>query len=194
MGMKVLVGCEYSGRVREAFRSKGHDAWSCDVIDSDDNSPHHLTEDVLNVIHWQNWDLAIFFPPCTHLASSGARWFKDKVQEQAEALDFIRALMDADIPRIAIENPIGVISSQIRKPDQIVQPYWFGDRARKSTCLWLQNLPLLEATNMVEPELITYANGKTFSADYGVGFNTKHGHRRSVTYQGLADAMAEQWG
>ena len=192
--MKILIGCEYSGRVRQAFRDLGHDAWSCDLLDSDDDSPYHLKEDVLNVIHWQNWDMAIFFPPCTHLASSGARWFKDKQEEQKDALDFVRELMGADIPKIALENPVGVISTRIRKPDQIIQPYWFGDRARKTTCLWLKNLPRLEATNMVEPNLITYANGKTFSADYGVGFSTNHNHRRSITYRGIAQAMASQWG
>ena len=192
--MKILIGCEYSGRVRQAFRDLGHDAWSCDLLDSDDDSPHHLKEDVLNVIHWNNWDMAIFFPPCTHLASSGARWFKDKQEEQRDALDFVRELMEADIPKIALENPVGVISTKIRKPDQIVQPYWFGDRARKTTCLWLKNLPRLEPTNMVEPNLITYANGKTFSADYGVGFSTNHNHRRSITYRGIAMAMASQWG
>tara|TARA_B100001250_G_scaffold89382_1_gene74133 strand:+ start:1034 stop:1612 length:579 start_codon:yes stop_codon:yes gene_type:complete len=192
--MKILVGCEHSGRVREAFRSQGHDAWSCDIIGSSDNSPYHITDDVLNVISRNDFDMAIFFPPCTHLASSGARWFKDKVEEQKDALNFIRTLMEADIPKIAIENPVGVISTKIRKPDQIIQPYWFGDRARKKTCLWLKNLPPLEATNMVEPKLVTYSNGKTFSADYGVGFKTKHGHRRSVTYLGIAQAMADQWG
>ena len=192
--MKILIGCEYSGRVRQAFRDLGHDAWSCDLRDSDDNSPYHLKEDVLSVIHWQDWDMAIFFPPCTHLASSGARWFKDKQEEQQDALDFVRELMGADIPKIALENPVGVISTRIRKPDQIIQPYWFGDRARKTTCLWLKNLPRLKATNMVEPNLITYANGKTFSADYGVGFSTNHNHRRSITYRGIAQAMASQWG
>jgi len=193
--MKVLIGCEYSGRVREAFRRRGHDAWSCDILPSDDDSPFHIRGDVFDALNSQAWDMAIFFPPCTHIASSGARWFKDKVKEQAEALDFVRALMDADIPRIALENPVGVISSQIRKPDQIVQPFWFGDKARKTTCLWLKNLEPLTPTQMVDPDLKSYVNAKgktiTFSADYGV-FNT--GHRRSLTYQGLADAMAEQWG
>lgn len=137
--------------------------------------------------------MGVFFPPCTHLASSGARWFKYKEKEQEDALDFIREIMAADIPRIAIENPVGVISTRIRKPDQIIQPYWFGDPARKTTCLWLKNLPSLEPTNMVEPNLVTYSNGKTFSADYGSG-NPGHGHRRSLTYQGIADAMASQWG
>ena len=192
--MKILVACEYSGRVREAFRKMGHDAYSCDILPSDDNSQYHFQEDVLNVINREKWDMMIAFPPCTHLANSGARWFKNKVKEQSEALDFIRFLMNADIPKIAIENPVGVISTKIRKPDQIIQPYWFGDRARKTTCLWLKGLPNLEPTKMVEPILKTYANGKTFSADYGVGFNSNHNHRRSLTYQGIADAMASQWG
>ena len=197
--MKVLVACEYSGRGRKAFRELGHDAWSCDILPSDDNSPYHIQGDIQKVLDFDHpdlngWDMMIAFPPCTHLANSGARWFKYKQKEQAEALDFIRMLMNADIPKIAIENPVGVISSQIRKPDQIIQPYWFGERARKTTCLWLKGLPKLEPTQMVEPLLKTYSNGKTFSADYGVGFNSNHNHRRSLTYQGIANAMANQWG
>ena len=182
--MKVLVGCEYSGRVREAFRALGHDAWSSDLIDSDDNSPHHLTEDVLNVIHWQNWDLAIFFPPCTHLATSGARWFKDKVEEQREALDFVRTLLDAPIPRIALENPISVISTKIRKPDQIIQPWMFGHGETKATCLWLKGLPLLEPTDIVEGR-----EGRVWKLPP----TEDRWKLRSLTYPGIAEAMADQW-
>ena len=192
--MKVLVACEFSGIVRDAFRAKGHDAWSCDIIPASEPSKYHLVEDALNVIHWNNWDLMIAHPPCTHLAVSGARWFKDKPPYlQQDALTFVQALMDADIEHICIENPVGVISSKIRKPDQYIQPYEYGHNTRKKTGLWLKNLPLLEPTNIVEPDLITYSNGKTFSADYGVGFGTKHGHRRSTFYSGIAAAMAEQW-
>ena len=174
----------------------GHDAYSCDILPSDDNSQYHFQEDVLNVINREKWDMMIAFPPCTHLANSGARWFKNKVKEQSEALDFIRFLMNADIPKIAIENPVGVISTKIRKPDQIIQPYWFGDRARKTTCLWLKGLPNLEPTKMVEPDLVTYTRKDgtkvTFSSDYG-GSGEGSGKRRSLTYQGIADAMASQW-
>ncbi len=192
--MKVLIACEYSGIVRQAFRAKGHDAWSCDIIPSLDNSNHHLVEDALSVIHKTNWDLLIAHPPCTHLAVSGARWFKDKPPHlQLDALDFVRSLMNADIDKICIENPVGVISSKIRKPDQYIQPYEYGHTTRKKTGLWLKNLPCLEPTKIVEPLLKTYANGKTFSADYGVGFQTKHGHRRSLFFEGIASAMADQW-
>lgn len=193
--MKVLVACEYSGRVREAFRAKGHDAWSCDLIPADDNSPNHFQEDVMNVIHWHDWDMMLAFPPCTHLASSGARWFKEKEADgrQKQGIDFFMELAEANIGKIAIENPVGIMSSKYRKPDQIIQPYWFGDKARKKTCLWLKSLPKLEPTNLVEPDIKVFPNGKTFSADYGSG-NKGHGHRRSLTYLGIAKAMADQWG
>lgn len=187
--MKILVACEYSGKVREAFRKLGHDAWSCDLLPSDDNSPYHIQGDVLKVLN-DGWDLMIAHPPCTHLAVSGARWFKDKQVEQQEALEFVKKLLDAPIPKIALENPISIISTNIRKPDQIVQPYEYGNPFRKTTCLWLKNLPKLVPTNIVEPNLKTYKNGKTFSADYGWSSN----HKRNETYQGIANAMAEQWG
>ena len=194
--MKVLVACEHSGIVIEAVRALGHDAWACDILPAQDNSEYHYQEDVLKLLERiPNWDLMIAHPPCTHLAVSGARWFKDKPPHlQKNALDFVQKLMDMDIPKIAIENPVGVISSKIRKPDQYIQPYEYGHTTRKKTGLWLKNLPLLEPTNIVEPILKTYANGKTFSADYGVGFQTKHGHRRSLFFEGIAEAMAQQWG
>lgn len=146
--MRILIGCEYSGRVREAFRKLGHDAFSCDLLESEDESPFHIQGDVLSLLT-DGWDLAIFHPPCTHLAVSGSRWFKDKVKEQAEALVFVQTLMDAPIPKIAIENPISVISSRIRKPDQIIQPWQFGHGETKATCFWLKGLPKLVPTDIV---------------------------------------------
>ena len=150
--MKVLVGCEYSGRVREAFRKMGHDAWSYDLIESEDNSPHHIIGDAIDVAYSQSWDLMIAHPPCTHLAVSGARHFAAKQASgvQDEALEFVRALMAAPIPRICIENPVSIISSRIRKPDQVIQPYMFGHLERKATCLWLKGLPKLMPTNDVK--------------------------------------------
>ena len=131
--MRVLVACEFSGVVRDAFIERGHDAVSCDLLPTEQPGPH-IQGDILEILD-DGWDLMIAHPPCTHLAVSGARWFKDKVEQQKEALDFVRVLLDAPIPQIALENPVSVISTQIRKPDQIVQPYWFGDEATKTTCL-----------------------------------------------------------
>lgn len=181
--MRILVACEYSGRVREAFRKLGHDAWSCDLLPSDDNSPFHIQDDVLK--HLEGWDMMIAHPPCTHLAVSGARWFKDKVVEQKEALEFVQALLDAPIPKIALENPISIISSKIRKPDQIIQPWMFGHGEVKATCLWLKNLPKLTPTNIVEGREAK-VHRMPPSAD--------RWKLRSTTYQGIADAMAECWG
>lgn len=140
--MKVLVGCEFSGIVRDAFLERGHDAISCDLKPSKRPGSHYQG-DVRDIIN-DGWDLAIFHPPCTHLAVSGARWFYKKQKEQKQALEFVRELMNADIPKIAIENPVSIISTRIRKPDQVVQPYMFGDPHTKTTCLWLKNLPLLQ--------------------------------------------------
>ena len=197
--MKVLVACEFSGIVREAFRKRGHDAWSCDLLPAEDGSIYHYRDDVTT--HSQHgWDMMIAFPPCTHLAVSGARWFKDKQGEQAEAIAFVQTLMDAPIPHIALENPVGVISTKIRKPDQIIQPWQFGHTARKTTCLWLKGPPPLLPTKIVKPELYTDYRGRTYSKDYLFDGDGKwlryrgQGHRRSITYQGIADAMAEQWG
>ncbi len=190
--MRVLIACEFSGRVRDAFRAHGHDAWSCDILpdETDPSQAHHFYTRVENPMVWsQIWDLVIAFPPCTHLASSGARWFKGKEWEQAESLDFVRWLMRfpfaTRVPRIAIENPIGVISTRIRKPDQIVQPWMFGHGETKATCLWLENLPKLTPTNIVEgrqPRVHHESPGP------------ERWKRRSRTLQGIADAMAEQWG
>src|SRR5689334_13046715 len=132
--MKVLVACEFSGRVRSAFRELGHDAWSCDLLPTDDESPYHYQCDVLPLLG-EGWDLMIAHPPCTHLAVSGARWFKNKQTEQDEALSFVRELLNAPIPRIALENPVSIISSKIRKPDQIIHPWQFGHGEAKATCL-----------------------------------------------------------
>lgn len=182
--MRVLIGCEFSGRVRQAFRNLGHDAWSCDLLPSEDNSEYHIHGDVLDLLK-EDWDLAIFHPPCTHLAVSGARWFKDKITEQEEALNFVRILMAAPIDRIAIENPVSVISSKVRKPDQIVQPWMFGDPFMKTTCLWLKGLEKLIPTNVVEGR-----EQKCWKEPPG----PDRWKNRSRTYQGIADAMAHQWG
>lgn len=194
LSKRVLVACEYSGVVREAFRSRGHQAFSCDLLNS--NSSYHHQGDVRDLLG-QHWDLMIAHPPCTHLAVSGARHFKNKQKEQAEALDFVQLLMDAPIAQIAIENPVSVISSKIRKPDQIVHPYMFGDPVKKKTCLWLKGLPNLKPTEEVEPEMVTLANGDTYSKwEYEISKmpHDQRGHLRSKTFQGFADAMAEQWG
>lgn len=182
--MRVLVACEYSGRVREAFRKLGHDAWSCDLLPSDDNSPYHIQGDVLEILN-DGWDLMIAHPPCTHLAVSGARWFKNKEAEQLVALEFVRTLLNAPIDKIALENPISVISSRIRKPDQIIQPWMFGHGETKATCLWLKNLPKLEPTNIVEGR-----EGRVWKLPP----SKDRWKIRSATYQGIADAMAAQWG
>lgn len=182
--MRVLVGCEYSGRVRQAFRNIGHDAWSCDLLESEDGSPFHIQGDVIPLLS-EDWDLAIFHPPCTHLAVSGSRWFKDKVKEQAEALVFVQTLMDAPIPKIAIENPVSVISSRIRKPDQIIQPFMFGHGETKATCLWLKGLPKLMPTNIVEGR-----EARVHRMPPG----PDRWKERSRTYSGVAEAMATQWG
>ena len=181
--MRVLVACEYSGTVRDAFAARGHDAWSCDLLPTE-RLGNHIHGDVFQHLH-RNWDLMIAHPPCTHLAVSGARWFKDKQIEQAEALDFVRGLLDAPIPRIALENPISIISSRIRKPDQIIQPWQFGHGETKATCLWLKNLPKLLPTNIVEGR-----EARIHKMPPG----PDRWKERSRTFEGIAQAMAEQWG
>jgi hypothetical protein len=181
--LKVLVACEYSGRVRDAFIARGHDAMSCDLLATDVPGPHYQG-DVFDIIN-DGWDLMIAHPPCTDLASSGARWFKDKQVQQAQAIEFVQRLIAAPIDKIAIENPIGVLSSKIRKPDQIIQPWMFGHGETKATCLWLKNLPLLKATNIVE--------GRE-QRIWKLPPSADRWKLRSLTYQGIADAMAEQWG
>jgi len=180
---RVLVACEYSGVVRDAFLRSGHDALSCDLLPTETPGPHHQG-DVRDVLH-DGWDLMVAHPPCTHLAVSGARWFKDKLAEQAEALDFVRLLLDAPIPRIALENPISIISSRIRKPDQIIQPWQYGHGETKATCLWLKNLPKLTPTNVVE--------GREARV-HKMPPSPDRWKERSRTYKGIAAAMAAQWG
>ncbi len=181
--MRVLVACEFSGIVRDAFAAHGHDAWSCDLLPSE-LPGNHIQGDVLEILS-DNWDLMIAHPPCTHLAVSGRAWFKYKVKEQAEALDFVRALLNAPIEKIALENPISVISSKIRKPDQIIHPWQFGHGERKATCFWLKNLPLLKPTNIVDGR-VERINNLPPSPD--------RWKERSRTLIGIAEAMAEQWG
>jgi len=191
--MRVLVACELSGVVRDAFIERGHDAVSCDILPTEQPGPH-IQGDVLEILD-DGWDLMIAHPPCTHLAVSGARWFKDKVEEQKEALDFVRVLLDAPIPMIALENPVSVISTQIRKPDQIVQPYWFGDEATKTTCLWLKNLPPLEPTDMVgKGERHITKSGRSLPKWYNLPPSPDRAKIRSATFAGFAKAMAGQWG
>jgi site-specific DNA-cytosine methylase len=180
--MRVLVACEYSGTVRDAFIAVGHDAMSCDLLPTDVDGPHYQG-DVLDVIN-DGWDLMIAHPPCTHLAVSGARWFKDKQKEQIEALDFVRLLLDAPIEKIALENPISIISSKIRKPDQIIQPWMFGHGETKATCFWLKNLPKLTATNIVDGREQRIHKLPPTPDRWKI---------RSKTFQGIADAMAAQW-
>ena len=183
--MRVLVGCEYSGRIRDAFRRHGHYAMSCDLLPTEVDGPHYQgpVEDVLN----DGWDLAVFHPPCTHLAVSGSRHFPEKIADgrQQAALEFVRLLMASPIPRWALENPVSVISSAIRPPDQIVQPWEYGHGEVKATCLWLKNLPRLKPTDCVE------------GRDPRVHLMPPSPDRwkeRSRTYQGIADAIGEQWG
>jgi len=182
--MRVLIACEFSGVVREAFRNRGHDAWSCDLLPADDGSEYHYQGDVLQHMN-SSWDLMIGHPPCTHLSVSGARWFKDKQAEQRQAIVFFMQLALARVPRIAIENPISVMSTAWRKPDQIIQPWQFGHGETKATCLWLKNLPKLEATDIVDGR-----EARIHKMPPG----PDRGKLRSITYQGIADAMAEQWG
>ena len=178
----MLIACEFSGVVRDAFLSRGHDAMSCDLLPTETPGPHY-NGDVRDVLY-NGWDLMIAHPPCTHLAVSGARWFKDKQAEQAEALDFVRILLQAPIPRIALENPVSIISSRIRKPDQIVQPWQFGHGETKATCLWLKNLPPLTPTNVVEGR-----EARVHKMPPG----PNRWKERSKTFAGVAEAMAEQW-
>jgi len=182
--LRVLVGCEFSGVVRRAFRERGHDAWSCDLLEPEDNSIFHIKGDVLDIIK-DGWDIAVFHPPCTHLAVSGARWFKDKQKEQEKALEFVKFLLESPIDKIALENPISIISSKIRKPDQIIQPWMFGHGETKATCLWLKNLPKLIPTYIVEGR-----EGRVHKMSPG----PNRWKERSRTYEGIAKAMANQWG
>jgi hypothetical protein len=182
--MRVLVACEYSGRVRDAFRCHGHDAWSCDLLECEGDPHWHMQRPVEEVLG-DGWDLMIAHPPCTHLAVSGSRHFHRKQREQAEALDFVRLLMAAPIDRWCIENPVSIISSAITPPQQIIQPWQFGHGETKSTCLWLKNLPSLKPTQVVEGR-----EAKVHRMPPG----PNRWKDRSRTYQGIADAMGLQWG
>lgn len=181
--MKILIACEYSGIVRNAFKEMGHDAWSCDLLPTE-LPGQHIQCDVLTILN-NSWDLMIAHPPCTHLAVSGARWFKHKKVEQQEALEFVIKLMNAPISKIAIENPISIISSKIRKPDQIIQPWQFGHGETKATCLWLKGLPLLIPTDIVQ--------GRE-ARIHKMPPSENRWKERSRTFTGIARAMAKQWG
>jgi site-specific DNA-cytosine methylase len=192
--MRVLIACEYSGTVRDAFIRAGHYAASCDLLPSDSTLGDHYQCSVLDILD-HHWDLMIAHPPCTHLAVSGARWFKDKQQEQLEALEFVRQLLAAPIPRIALENPVSIISSHIRKPDQIIQPYQFGHEATKTTCLWLKDLPPLVPTKVVSKgDRHVTKSGKSLPTWYNLPPSADRWKIRSATFKGIAEAMASQWG
>lgn len=228
--MRVLVGCERSGVVRRAFRMLGHDAWSCDLEPADDEETvpdtHHIQGDVLDYAYdpLGDWDLAIFHPPCTHLACSGARYFAEKRKDgrQQAAIEFFMKCVNAPIPRIAVENPVGIMSTVYRKPDQVIQPYQFGHQESKATCLWLKGLPKLVPTKIMEPVWWKNPDGSDYKDAKGKRYSPTHflmGRRqiarwanqtpsgqnklgpsadraaiRARTYEGIAEAMAEQWG
>ena len=192
--MRVLVACEYSGVVRDAFIARGHDAMSCDLLPTDAIGPHYQG-DVFDVIN-DGWDLMIAHPPCTYLSVSGMHWTTRGLRDPQlteDALAFVRRLMDASIERIEVENPVSVISSRIRKPDQIIQPWWFGHDASKKTCLWLKNLPLLTPTDMLAGDSKTRRGDQTASGQNKLSPSKDRWKLRSATYQGIADAMAAQW-
>lgn len=194
--MKVLIACEYSGRVRDAFIALGHNAVSCDLLPSEQLGPH-IQGDIRDALKTE-WDLVIAHPPCTYLTVTGNKWFKPEFRsrfptreaDRELAVLFFMYFANLNTKRIAIENPIGIMSSRFRKPDQIIQPFWFGDPSRKATCLWLKNLPLLVPTTRVVPNIKKYRDGSTVSADYAF----RSWKDRSRTYLGIANAMATQWG
>lgn len=181
--MNILIACEFSGITREAFAQRGHNVWSCDWLPSE-TPGQHLQKDVLEILY-AKWDMLITFPPCTHLAVSGARWFKDKALLQKAALEFVGLLLNAPIPKICLENPVSIISTRIRKPDQIIHPWMFGVGEEKTTCLWLKNLPKLQPTNIV--------SGRHQRVWYEAP-STNRWKNRSRTLPQIAEAMAQQWG
>ena len=198
--MKVLLACEESQAVTQEFRALGHEAYSCDILPtSGPNLEWHIQGDVKTVLN-DGWDMIIAFPPCTHLASSGAAWFKQKRLDgrQQEGVDFFLTFTDLDCPKVVIENPVGVMSTRYRKPDQIIQPYMFGDPFEKRTCLWLKGVDKLKPTNPVEPEpRMKYASGTTMPAWYAEAWKLPQVERsrvRSKTFPGVAKAMAQEWG
>lgn len=193
--MKVLVACEFSQIVTKAFRNAGHEAYSCDLLPTEGNPDWHFQDDVFNVIE-RGWDLMIAHPPCTYLCSSGLHWNKrrpERVQMTEDALDFVAKLLNADIARICIENPIGCISTRIRKPDQIIQPWMFGHPESKATCLWLKNLPILQPTNILTLPATKRWNNQTASGQSNVPEYKDRWKIKSRTYTGIADAFANQW-
>ena len=201
--MKILIPCEYSGRVREAFRKKGHEAWSCDLLPSEIYGKHYQG-DVFDIID-NGWDMMITFPPCTDLSSSGARWWKEKQEDgrQQKSIEFFLKLARVNIPKIAIENPVGIMSRMYRKPDQYIQPFEYGHAETKKTCLWLKGLPDLKPTNIVEPDFMRNQDGSFKRDKRGFRYSRTHfmsynnpdrAKLRSLTFQGWADAMADQWG
>lgn len=221
--MKVLIACEESQRVCEAFRKLGHEAYSCDIVECSGGHPEwHIQGDCLPLLNGncdfvtadgashsipQRWDLLIAHPPCTYLTCTGNRWFNverygekalKRIEDREEAVKFFMSFVNADCDKIAIENPVGVMSTRYRKPDQIIQPYMFGDPFEKRTCLWLKGLPKLEPRNEVEPPArIKYDSGKTMPAWYAEAWNLSKEERsklRSKTFPGFAQQMAEQWG
>ena len=198
--LKVLLACEESQAVTREFRQLGHEAYSCDILPTSGGKPEwHIQDDVRKILD-NSWDLIIAFPPCTHLASSGAAWFDKKRKDgrQQDGIDFFNLFTNLQATKVAIENPIGIMSSYYRKPDQIIQPYYFGDPYRKSTCLWLKGLPKLQPTNMVDMgEQRTYKSGTTMPKWYADAWKLPPAERsrvRSKTFPGIAKAMAEQWG
>ena len=201
--MKVLIACEESQAVCIEFRKRGHEAFSCDILPCSGGRPEwHMEEDAIQISYSIPWDMMIAFPPCTHLAVSGARHFKQKRSDgrQQQGIDFFMALVNAPIEKIAVENPVGIMSSEYQKPDQIIQPYYFGDEFQKTTCLWLNNLPLLVHTK--EPDLFNetthvgkgeFIEGENYRMPKWFSEN-KDATIRSKTFPGIAKAMAEQWG
>jgi len=194
--MRILVACEFSGRLTSEFRNLGHDAWSCDLLPTEGNPEWHIQGDALQVAYGQTWEMMIAFPPCTYLSCAGVRWWHvpGRAEKREQALQFVRDLMNAPVPQIAIENPQGAIGSNIRKADQYIQPYQFGDPYIKRTGLWLDNLPLLEPTETVEPTghwMTTASARKAGEPDGLAGHNQR---LRSLTFPGIAAAMGAQWG
>lgn len=204
--MKILVACEESQAVTIELRNLGHEAYSCDILESSGGHPEwHLQQDVSELLK-QKWDMIIAFPPCTYLTVTGNRWFNiekygekaiQRIKDREDAIKFFMLFANADCPRIAIENPIGTMSTKYRKPDQIIHPYYFGDKERKSTCLWLKGLPNIIPTNIVEPVIVKYKNGKGTDSRWHMDTislpKEERSKIRSKTFPGIAKAMAEQW-
>ena len=196
--MRILVACEFSGIVRDAFRGLGHEAWSCDLEETERAGPHYKG-DIQDVLFY-DWDMVLAFPPCTHLAVSGAAWFEEKRKDgrQQQGIDFFNLFTDLSVPKVVIENPVGIMSTIWRKPDQIIQPYEFGDPVSKKTCLWLKGLPNLTPTDIVpRGERVTFSSGRSMDGWYASLWKLppkERAKQRSKTFQGIADAMADQWG